>query len=150
MRNLLSLLILTAILASCTPSQKFGSKISPKGAIAATEVQTQLADADSMFMKVSGPVTAVCKKKGCWMNMDMGNDQTMLVRFKDYGFFVPLDCEGATATVEGWAYRRQISVEELRHYAEDAGKSKDEIMAITQPKDQISFYADGVILTDMK
>ncbi len=37
-------------------------------------------------------------------------------------------------------------IEELRHYAEDAGKSKEEIMAITEPKEEYHMMASGVVI----
>ena len=39
-------------------------------------------------IKVKGEIISTCPMKGCWMNMLVAND-TVLVRFKDYGFFVP-------------------------------------------------------------
>jgi hypothetical protein len=36
----------------------------------------------------------------------------------------------------------------LRHYAQDAGKSKEEIDKITEPKHMLTFLADGVLITD--
>jgi hypothetical protein len=70
----------------------------------------------------------------------------MMVRFKDYGFFVPKDCNGKTAIMNGVAYKEVVSVDMLRHYAEDAGKSKEEIMKITTPETRLSFEADGVMI----
>ena len=35
-----------------------------------------------------------------------------------------------------------------RHYAEDAGKSKEEIEKITEPKIAYTFLADGVLIGD--
>jgi hypothetical protein len=37
-------------------------------------------------------------------------------------------------------------VETLRHYAEDEGKSKEEIAAITEPVTEYTFEAVGVII----
>ena len=39
-----------------------------------------------------------------------------------------------------------MPVEHLKHYAQDAGKSKEEIAKITEPKDELTFIADGVIV----
>ena len=39
-----------------------------------------------------------------------------------------------------------LSVETLRHYAEDEGKSQKEILAITEPQITLSLLADGVII----
>ena len=37
-------------------------------------------------------------------------------------------------------------VEELRHYAQDARKSKEEIALITEPKEEISLTAKGILV----
>lgn len=147
-------LLSAALLTACTGEKKsvgqFGAKINEKGAIASTELLNTLDSNDSIAVKVSGPVNAVCQAKGCWMTMDLGNEQEMRVRFKDYAFFVPKDASGKVATIEGWAHREEISVDMLRHYAEDAGKDSEEIMAITEPEVQITFMADGVIIKEQK
>lgn len=81
------------------------------------------------------------------MKMGIGeNNDEIFVKFKDYGFFVPLNCEGRTAVMEGWAYKDVQSVEELKHYAFDAGKTQEEIDSITEPEVTYTFLADGVVL----
>lgn len=125
----------------------FGAEVDPQGAVAVGEVPAMLEGQDSVFVKVKGAINACCQKKGCWMTMAMGDDE-MMVRFKDYGFFVPKGASGKEAVAEGWAYRSEISVDELRHYAEDEGKSEEEIAAITEPEVQITFMADGVVIAE--
>jgi hypothetical protein len=131
---------------SAAMGQIFGDTITNDGAVAATEVLTKMANTDSMPMKVTGTIVDVCQKKGCWMTMNIGNDQTMRIGFKDYAFFVPKDCSGKTAVLDGYAYVDTTSVAELRHYAEDAGVSKDSIEKITQPEIEYGFEARGVII----
>ncbi len=126
----------------------FGEEITADGAIPASEVPAHLVDGDSVNLKVAAHVDAVCKKKGCWMTVKLDDEQEMMVRFKDYGFFVPLDCDGKNAVMEGKAFHDTTTVEMLRHYAEDAGKSAEEIEAITEPEVTLSFLATGVIITD--
>ena len=94
-------------------------------------------------------IESVCKKKGCWMKVDLGKgEEQSFVRFKDYGFFMPLDGEKSDIVVNGKAFVSEISVDKLRHYAEDAGKSKEEIAQITKPQLQFNFEADGVYLKE--
>ena len=50
------------------------------------------------------------------------------------------------AVLEGFVKQDTISVKMLRHYAEDAGKSKYEIDQITKPEFKLSFIANGVII----
>ena len=124
----------------------FGEKIDPKGAESLDAVITQLATKDEIETKIKGTVTSVCKKKGCWMNVQSEQGEEIFVKFKDYGFFMPLDCEGQEVIMRGKAYTEVTSVDELRHYAEDEGKSQEEIEKITEPISELKFMSDGVVL----
>lgn len=129
--------------------QYFGAEITKDGAITYDDLLAKLNTADSLETKVTGTVASVCQVKGCWANIISDKDpegQKMFVKFKDYGFFLPLDCEGKKVTLRGKAYREITPVDELRHYAEDEGKSAEEIAAITEPIEELKFMADGVIL----
>ena len=96
---------------------------------------------------LDGLITQTCAKKGCWMDVKMAEGDTMMVRFKDYGFFVPTDgVEDLRTVMHGTAKMDTISVDMLRHYAEDAGDSEEEIMRITEPRYVLEFIADGVII----
>lgn len=126
----------------------FGDEIKADDAISAqamAEKYKTLKVGDTIQAKVAASINEVCSKKGCWMKLDLGNDDEIMVRFKDYGFFVPLNAEG-DVIINGKAYITETSVEELRHYAEDAGKAKEEIDAITKPEVTYAFEADGVLL----
>ena len=97
---------------------------------------------------MKGEIISTCPMKGCWMNVNIAKD-TILVRFKDYGFFVPkTGVEGSTAIINGYLSIDTLSVAQLRHYAEDAGKNKNEIMKIKKPKITLSFLADGVAIQE--
>ena len=96
--------------------------------------------------KLEGQILSTCPMKGCWMKMSVERD-TILVRFKDYGFFVPKSgAEGKSAIINGKLSVDTLSVAQLRHYAEDAGKSKDEVSKIVKPEITISFLANGVVI----
>lgn len=94
----------------------------------------------------TGTITEVCPNKGCWMTLvdESGNELT--VRFKDYSFFVPKNAAGRRVVLHGWTEKVTVGVNELRHYAEDAGKSPEEIAKITEPEEQIVFMADSVFI----
>ena len=102
---------------------------------------------DTIQVTMRGMVSDVCSKKGCWMTLPLSNGEELMVRFKDYGFFVPTDASGEVI-VNGLAYVSETSVSDLRHYAEDAGASSAEIEAIIAPKITYSFMADGVLLAE--
>lgn len=126
----------------------FGMEINDADALTSERMMEHykgLKAGDTVNAKMKGEIIEVCSKKGCWMTLDMGNDDKVMVRFKDYGFFMPLNAEGEVV-VNGKAFVTETSVDELRHYAEDAGKSEEEIAAITEPKFEYRFEADGVLL----
>lgn len=138
----------TASEAETTAYASFGDEIKADGALTAmamAEKYQALKVGDTIDAKVTASINEVCSKKGCWMKLDLGNDEEIMVRFKDYGFFMPLNAEGEVV-VNGKAFITETSVEELRHYAEDAGKSEEEIAAITAPERTLGFEADGVLL----
>lgn len=160
---MLSLAVVVLALSACQQSrtaavskadtvvkgQNFGAAITPDGAISYDELRGKSIK-EPMEVKVRGLVSEVCQAKGCWMDIvpASGEGSAMKVRFKDYGFFMPKDISGREVIMQGIASVQEISVDELRHYAEDAGKSQEEINAINQPKRELSFLASGVILLD--
>lgn len=127
-------------------SGNFGENITKKGAVSVKKIPAKMKDSGELEIKVKGKITEVCQAKGCWMTLDMGNDELIRVKFKDYGFFVPKDAAGKTAVIDGIAKKEIIGVGELKHLAEDAGKSQQEIDAITESKEELTFMAKGVII----
>lgn len=97
---------------------------------------------------VKGKVVKVCDKKGCWFTVETDNNEKFFVKMKDYAFFVPTALEGKTVILEGNAETKITSVDEQKHYAEDAKKSQAEIDAITKPEEEIRFMASGIKVVD--
>ncbi len=127
----------------------FGQEITAEGAFAYEEMLAKMGDQESIDVKVEGMVDAVCQTKGCWMNIAGGEgNEDLFVQFEDYGFFMPKDIAGRKVVMEGKAYRDVTSVEELKHFAEDEGKTAEEIAAITEPLEELKFMATGVLLLD--
>lgn len=130
--------------------QSFGEKITDTGVMTKAEMfekYKNLKKGDTVQVKFMSEVNSVCQNKGCWMRLNMEEEEA-LIKFKDYGFFMPKDIAGESVIVEGVAYVDEMSVEDQRHFAEDAGKSQDEIAAITEPKRTLSFTANGVLLAE--
>ena len=126
----------------------FGEKFSITELEEYVSVRENIYDKSDYNVKIEGEILSSCPMKGCWMNMLVAND-TVLVRFKDYGFFVPKQgVEGSSAIINGFLSVDTLSVAQLRHYAEDAGKNNEEIMKIKKPKITLSFLADGVVIQE--
>lgn len=143
MKLLITPLFLCFAVTLC--AQQFGSPVTEDKATAATEIGTMV-PSQGQTVKIKGPVQEVCQVKGCWMTMAINDNRQMRITFKDYGFFVPTNSSGKTAVIEGQLTSETISVDDLKHLAKDAGKSEQEIEAITEPRTELVFVADGVLL----
>jgi len=128
--------------------RSFGDSITAQGVLSQAEMAEKfnsLKPGDTVEVTFTSEVKAVCQNKGCWMRLEMDEDETM-VKFKDYGFFMPKDIAGEDVIVSGQAFVEEMSVDEQRHYAEDAGKTAAEVAAITEPKRTLSIISNGVLL----
>ncbi len=147
MKNTLYLLVLVIFGFGCSSvAGDYGdTSWTETESITAADLVGQLQGKDSVFATVNGEIKAACQAKGCWMSMDAGG-QDMIVKFKDYGFFVPMNSAGYNATMQGWAYVDTLSVAEQQEYARDAEQTEEEIAAITDPLVKLSFTANGVVI----
>ena len=113
-----------------------------------TFIESDFPENNKMPLKIKGEILSTCPKKGCWMRIRAEED-TILVRFKDYGFFVPKQgVEGKEVIINGDLSVDTLTVPQLRHYAEDAGKTLKEINKIIDPEITLSFIATGVIIKE--
>lgn len=103
---------------------------------------------DSSEVQFRGKVSSVCKVKGCWMELELTDGQEARVTFKDYGFFVPTDLVGREVVVKGQAHVDIISEEDRKHYAEDEGKTPEEISKLQGSQKSYSLVAVGVVVED--
>lgn len=127
----------------------FGDKIAADNPLTSDEMLAKfktLKTGDTINVKFASSIKEVCSKKGCWMKLPLNENTETMVRFKDYGFFMPLDSKDREVIVEGKAFVKETPVKDLQHYAEDAGKSKEEIAKIMEPKKEFSFEAHGVLM----
>ena len=146
-KNILSFLVL--LFAACVSKDymSFGNLIPDKPSHTYTSVLEQAQNGEVLNVILEGEITQTCAKKGCWMDVKVSDNDTIMVRFKEYGFFVPKQgVEGFRTLVKGNVKMDTISVEMLRHYAEDAGDSEEEILKITEAEYELSFIADGVLI----
>lgn len=121
------------------------SAASVNNAISVEKLESVLQDLKKTDnIAVRGEVTDVCKKRGCWLTIKTDDGSSFFVKMKDYAFFVPTALKGKNVVLEGSAERKVTSVDELKHYAKDAKKTKAEIDAINMPKEEIRFLANGI------
>ncbi len=123
------------------------AKVDSTKAISVDEMLTCFeGNGDKVDFTFKAEIKEVCSKAGCWISVDKGNGETFMVRFKNH-FTIPVKTKLNTkAIIHGFAHMDTVSVKSLQHFAEDAGKSKEEIEKITEPKFEMGFQADGILL----
>lgn len=157
MKNILFLLITAALMSGCDHSHEqkaaqpearfFGEKFDTTGFIKQSDLAALVANGDTVPVKFSAQIVETCTRAGCWMTVKQEGGVPMYIYMADHAFGVPLKgCTDLKAIVNGFAYPDTISVELLKHFAEDAGKSQAEIDAITEPLVGIAATAFGVMI----
>ena len=132
------------------PGDWYGEQITVDGALNLRDVAAKL-DGGSKFegdTKIKAKIVDVCPKKGCWLKLEIDENTTATVKMKDYGFFLPLAAKGKTVVLDGKVELKTTSVAELKHYAEDAKKSQEEIDAIKEPVKEVRVLAKGIVVVE--
>lgn len=148
-------IFITAIVTKAQPPKvpadagaTFGQSTTAENAITVEQLFTLMKSNEKnkeVAIKLKGVVTEVCKMEGCWIKVQ-SPDGSMMVKMKDHKFLVPVILNGKTIVIDGIADEKLTSIEQLRHFAEDAGKSKAEIAKITEPKREIVIQAKGILV----
>jgi hypothetical protein len=107
-----------------------GAPFTLKDAVALDEVAKDPNAYAGKTVLVTGKVSSVCAKKGCWMVLGGTDDKARArITMKDYGFFAPFDAAGHAGKVEGQVEVKTLSEGERQHLADDAGKTIADIPA---------------------
>lgn len=131
------------------PGDWYGEKITADGATNLNDAVVKLNEGKELEdVKVKAKIVEVCPKKGCWLKLELSDGSTATVKMKDYGFFLPVSAKGKTVVIDGDVKIKTTSVAELKHYAEDAKKSKEEIDAITKPEKEVRVTAKGIVIVE--
>ncbi len=101
-------------------------------------------DESGSLVRVSGTISAVCQKAGCWMSLQDGTADARIF-MKDHTFVVPKDIVGRRAEVEGMLRAKTVTAGFAKHLAEDGGKDPAKVEG---PQHEFMVTATGVRLLD--
>ncbi len=169
MKKLLVIISLISIIASCDnnpeekktkdiPKKTFVKKaVNDTKSLYGKEIQSDkigdirrlpglLESAPTAEVNFTGYIKEVCQSSGCWIDIDLGNDEVVHVTFKDEAFVVPKNIAGKTVVIEGVGTKEVISVEMQKKAAKAEGLSQKEINAITEPIAEYYYEATGVLV----
>ncbi len=134
--------------AAASSTKRYGDRIAAGPQTQLASVLTKPADYNGHAVTVEGEVRRACTKRGCWMELATGMDEAKpgcRVRFKDYGFFIPLDSAGAHARVQGVVQVRQIAAPIVSHLESEGAHFADKHADGTA--DEVQMVASAVELT---
>lgn len=133
--------------ASAPPTTPVWNQYGDKVTHAAQPVAPGALKGDETGVTVSGVITEVCQHQGCWIRLiDPAHPEAgdLFVKTTGHAYLVPRNSRGRQAMVYGRCELSEMSVADQRHYAEEAGKSVEEIARITKPRKMITFHADSI------
>jgi hypothetical protein len=124
---------------------KRGAPLGKSEMVALTDVMADPQKFSGKTVKVEGVIARSCKSEGCWMELAPSMDaKTVRVKFKDHGFFIPLDAQGMKAKAEGIFEVKVLSKEEVDHLVNEDGAKIERNADGTA--NEITFIASGVEL----
>jgi len=111
-RSALALAAVLAALPAAAGTRSFGK---PLAGLAPSTLQAVLAKPEAgKAVRLEGTVDAVCRNKGCWLELKQG-EQSVHVTFAGYSFFVPKDVVGRPVALEGRVVVRRPPAGEVEH-----------------------------------
>lgn len=151
----LTVIALVASTGCASKHMDFGEpmKTTMKSPTPISEVLADTVQYNGQYLRVSGKVSAVCAKKGCWLRMagDEGSAEDVFVKFTCPvdGRLIPMKAVGHDVIVEGTLTIEDITEADARHYAEDAGKSPEEIAKIVGSQKRLSMKSPAARVLGM-
>ncbi|RYD82679.1 MAG: DUF4920 domain-containing protein [Sphingobacteriales bacterium] len=124
----------------------YGKKIDENGAISGRELKDKLGSNTTMQAKIKGEIVEVAADDSDWLQVDMEDGTTMQINMKDHSFSIPKDITGRTVIAEGTVRKDSIPVVDLHDYAEEVGKTEEEVRTILELDPKLKFTAEGVII----
>lgn len=100
-------------------------------------------------VRVTGTISDVCAKKGCWVRLSLPEKKdNLFVKFTCPidGRLIPIEAKGKPAVVEGTLVIDEITQDEARHYAKDGGATDAEIAAIVGTQKEITLESPAAII----
>ena len=142
------LLIPTSLLADLT----FGDGADKSKLVAISKLLANPSEFKDKTITVSGEITEVCKKKGCWMKFASdAESQDLRIKVKDDVMVFPVSARGKTGYATGVLTERKLTLEQtwahFAHIAEEQG-TKFDPKSITEPMVLFQLVPVGVTIED--
>jgi hypothetical protein len=123
-----------------------GDALSAAPALTVADVFAQAEALNGKVVKVSGEVSKVCQKSGCWFILRDG-EQSIRITSKGYKYFVPSTAPGMQGVVEGDLSVKVLDVKTAQHFADDEAEATGKPAATVEaPVKEIAVASVGLEL----
>jgi hypothetical protein len=135
-------------MVKAAPVAVFGGepKLTDADAVPLSKVIADPTPFKNQYVRLTGTVSSVCAKKGCWLRVVPEQTASgeapkgdVFIKFKDppAGRLIPMEAIGHKVTVEGTLKQGMMPEAAARHFKEDGGASKEEVEKIVGPQPQL-------------
>jgi hypothetical protein len=140
--------------ASEAPGTVYGEGVQGAPAVRVSELFARMDEFEGKQVRVEGPVTDVCAKRGCWFKMASDKDfQTLTFKVTDGVIVFPMSMKGKYAVAEGVVQKIPLDLERTRRYlahqAEEQGETFDPAQ-VTEPITLVRLQGIGAVVRDKK
>ena len=143
-RTLILFLIVPVLIFAQDRSWKdYGKGVQLVGVTKLPDLAADVKKFEDKDVRIDGTVSEVCQSRGCWMVVGEGPAR-IRIKFEGYSFFVPWDSKGKNVRIQGKVKQEVVKEAALKHQAEEAKKSKEEIEMIKGDQVQLTMVATGV------
>jgi NACalpha-BTF3-like transcription factor len=131
---------------------RLGKPLTLPKPVTVAELMAKPVDSVGRTVQVTGRITEVCEKMGCWLNL-VEPQSTKQVRFKvnDGQIVIPTQSVGKMAIAEGKLVKfdltREQTIARARHEAEEQGRKFD-ANKIKAGSTVYQIQGDGVVIID--
>jgi hypothetical protein len=140
------------------PVAHFGAEMKQNDgeAVPAAKVIASPAEYGDQYVRLTGTVTDVCSKKGCWLRIAAdgapAGAENIFIKFSDppAGTLIPMQAIGKKVTAEGTLKQGMMSEAAVRHFKEDAGAPREEIEKIVGPQKQLVLSGAAVAIEGLE
>jgi len=103
-------------------------------------------------VRVEGPITGVCKKRGCWISIGSDKEfEDLRIKVDDGVIVFPAEAKGKYAVAQGVFTKIEMSLEQTirykKHHAEEHGETFDPA-TITEPLVFYQIKGTGAVISD--
>ena len=123
----------------------YGTKPDTTAMMPASKIEAFLGNRTRSSATLMGKVLKVTKSKGGWFTLDADDGKVIKAHFKNYAINLPAAIRGKTVIIEGIA-TKQFVADDMQHFAGDTVIKKKKIRVKANPKKQLSFEVNGLMI----